>query len=382
MVRPLGDDVEEILTAVRTQPLHVYWHGLWDQRRRLFAHGDEALALVVPLLGDPEQHVRRYFARLVRDLDRRRAASVLEPLLSDPDEEVRLEAGAAILWEPAMEPERKANPERPVPPLSTSTRAAFVSALLPLLASTKFWVAEETVHLFERLGGFEHVNALVARLPEPEWNRRNLIFSAIARSPDRVVLLSQLLAHSDPETRSSACVQLAHLPTPPDPGLSKAIVARLDDVDEDVRWSATLAVGRLGLVDGEEKLLTMPNARGVIQALGLLRSERGLELALAHVKPGDPLLSEAIRAVTRFGRRPAIEDALLAVLANDPEPYSRKRAADALVELDCVRAIPALEHFLKKGARELAKRSRKEVLRSLPYEIERLKRLSAAEPDA
>jgi HEAT repeat protein len=113
-----------------------------------------------------------------------------------------------------------------------------------------------------------------------------------------------------------------------------------------------------------------------------LRSERGLELALAHVKPGDPLLSEAIRAVTRFGRRPAIEDALLAVLANDPEPYSRKRAADALVELDCVRAIPALEHFLKKGARELAKRSRKEVLRSLPYEIERLKRLSAAEPDA
>ena len=124
----------------------------------------------------------------------------------------------------------------------------------------------------------------------------------------------------------------------------------------------------------------MSAERGVLRALGLLRSEAGFSLALPHVKPNDPELGDAIDAVVCFGSRPATEAALLDVLANDPEPHSMKRAAQALVELGAVGAIPALEQFLKKGARKLSKRSCKEVFRTLPDAIEGLKKL--AQPNA
>ena len=61
------------------------------------------------------------------------------------------------------------------------------------------------------------------------------------------------------------------------------------------------------------------------------------------------------------------------MLSHDPDLYMMKQAAEVLIELGSARAIPALERFLRKGARGLAKRSRKRVFRTLPAAIERLR---------
>lgn len=378
MPKDLANVVAEILHIVRTSPPHVYWHGL-DQRRSLFAHVDEAIALLAPALADGDAQVRRYVARLIRDLDRRAAARVLAPLLADPDEDVRLEAAGAVLQQPGW---YGRDPATKPPHLPEALRASLSAALQPLLSSWKLYVRERAIELLEMSGSFEHVPLLLARLPEPDWNRRSLIFRAIQRSADGFAILGSLVAHPDPETRASACVTLANVPQLISGSeLARRIVTLLDDANESVRHGAAIAIGRRGLVEGEPKLIelvaSVPDAerkRSIIHALGLLASENAVGVLLAELGPDNPVRSDAIDALGRMRPQPEIEDALIRISETDPDVYVRNHAVRALAEVGTSVAIPALERFFEKDARRMSKRLRKDALRTLPLAIEQLKK--------
>jgi HEAT repeat protein len=377
MPKALTDVVDEILHIVRTSPPHVYWHGL-DQRRALFARPDDAIPLLAPALGDPDPQVRRYVARVVRELDRRTARRVLLPLLSDPDDDVRLEAAGAVLEQPGW---HGRDPPTPTPALDPGTRAALAAALAPLLSSRKLYVRDRAIELLEMFGSFEHVALLVARLPEPDWNHRSLVFRAIARSPDCVAILGPLVDHPDAETRAAACLTLSNVEAVvPGSALAKLVVAHLNDAEESVRFAVALCIGRRALVEAEDELIHLLSApakaeskHGLITALGLLKSERSIPLLVAELRPDSAIRDHAIKALGQMRPRPDIEEALVRVLTDDPDLYMRNNAAGALADVGTVLCVPALERFLAKDARRMSKRLRKDALRTLPLAIERLR---------
>ena len=199
----------------------------------------------------------------------------------------------------------------------------------------------------------------------------------LARSSDAETRLAPLTPQPNIEMRQDACTALGHVPNTQRLGAAgrDAILRCLDDPNEAVRSAAAFAAGRRGVREAEPKLLTrmagVPE-RNVIEALALLGSSNALPLIRAHAKSSGPQQSRAIRALTRFSLDPETEETLIDVLSRDPDPYTMKQAGEALIELGSVRALPALQQFVQKFARRLAKRSRKEVFRTFPAVIERL----------
>lgn len=378
MPKALVEVVEEILHIVRTSPPHVYWHGL-EQRRALFAHADESIVLLRPALADTDPQVRRYIARLVRELDCKSAARALAPLLSDSDGDVILEAAGAVLEQPGW---HGRDPPRPIPALDDATRTALSAALGPLLSSRKLYVRERAIELLEMFGSFQHVGTLVARLPEPDWNHRSLVFRAIRRSPECVALLSRLVDHPDAETRAAACLTLSDVEALVSGSeLAKRVVAHLGDAEEGVRFAAALCIGRRRLLEAEDELIQLlgsldkpESKRGMITALGLLKSEGAIPLLVLHLRPESGVQVEAVQALAKMPPRPDIEEALIRVLADDPDLYVRNESARALSEVGSARSVPALERFLAKDARRMSKRLRKDALRSLPFAIDQLRK--------
>jgi HEAT repeat protein len=377
MPKTLADVVEEILHVVRTSPPHVYWHDL-AQLRPLFARADEAITLLEPALGDADPQVRRYIARVVRDLDRRGARRVLARHLSDPDDDVRLEAAGAALEQPVW---HGRDPPTPAPALDAGTRKTLAGALTPLLSSRRFYVRERAIELLGMFGSFEHVSQLVACLPEPDCNQRSLVFRAIAKSPDAVTILGPLVDHPDAETRAAACLTLSNLEAVVSgSALAKLVVAHLRDAEESVRFAAAICVGRRGIMEAENELIHLLSAsvaaeakRGLITALGLLKSERATPLLVARLGPDSDVRTHLIKALAQMSPRPDIEAALIRVLTDDPDLYMRNDAARALAEVGSALAVPALERFLAKDVRRMSKRLRKDALRTLPLALVRLR---------
>jgi HEAT repeat protein len=228
---------------------------------------------------------------------------------------------------------------------------------------------------------FEHVALLMARLPEPDWNHRSLVFRAIARSPDRVAILGALVDHPDAETRAAACLTLSNVEAlVSGSALAKLVVAHLADAEESVRFAVALCIGRRALVEAEDELIQLldssdkPESKhGLITALGLLKSERAIPLLVARLGPASDVRNHAIQALAQMEPRPEIEEALIRVLEDDPDLYMRNNAARALAQVGTVLSVPVLERFLAKDVRRMSKRLRKDALRTLPLAIERLR---------
>jgi len=364
--------VHAMLEAARTRP--VGRNDFARERRRLGLHPHEAVASLAPALVDPAPAVRRFAAQLLRELDHEEARSALRPALADLDEDVRLEVAGALLREPLPPPGWDA----PSATVEAALRAELVSALMPLVGAPRFYVFEDAVRKLVRLAAPDLATALRPRLPEPDWNVRSRIFLGLERALGGASALRALVDHSDAETRASALrsfaasrssdAREAHQPAE----LGAMVLARLADPAPAVRAVAAQLAGKHAVAEAEPMLLALlggANDMEAVDALGALSSERALPALLerAHI-PGASQHS-AIDAIARFEPRLSIEDALLAVLASEADPYAKLAAASALAEHGTTRAVPALEHF-RRAARGLAKRSRKPALRALPAWIE------------
>src|SRR5690349_7633661 len=106
-----------MLDAARTRPLHTYWNDFGRERLRLALHPVDAVALLGPALADPAPAVRRFVARILRELDHDAARTALRAALADPDEDVRIEAAGALLRESLPPPGWDAPPARLYPKL-------------------------------------------------------------------------------------------------------------------------------------------------------------------------------------------------------------------------------------------------------------------------
>jgi HEAT repeat protein len=373
--------VAGIVGVVVAQPEHRYWHDL-PERRPLFAHRDEAVSAIVPVLRHAEPKVRRYFARLLRDLDRDRARELLRPLLDDPDEDTRLEACGALVGDPAW---ATGSPPPPFP-VDDGDRAALARAARSLFESRKLYAFAAALRFSELAGDRDLSARLVARLPAVDWNVANVIFAALGRTEDGRACLVDLVDHADASTRSSACTSLGHAKDRLDAALRDRAIARLlvrvDDAVADVRTSAALSLARLGAREAEPHLVALARrdpGLTMLQALAEIGTEEATRIVRDHARSPGELRLRALRLLGDVAPSDENERVLLEALASDADPHVKKAACDALAIVGTARAVPAIERFLAVDAKRLTKRARKDAMRSLPAALEILRRRTASE---
>ena len=371
------ESVERILHALETRSESEYWHGLPEERRVLFAHVDEAFAALGPRLGHPSPKARRYLARLLRDLDRSRAATLLFPLLEDPDDSVRFEACGAVIGEAPLHPQRTAEPPPAVDP---DTRPALVAAARTFLRGRLPYAVSDALRWLEHVGDPELAAFLVTLVLEPDTGHRNALCAAIGRAADGGDLLAGLARHPDAEVRAAACLAIGRAATTDRALVVETIVIALDDPDPRVRASATSAAGRLGIHEAEETLLRLANAGSTdaLEALATLRSDRGSTLLLAAAARDEPGRLRAIAALTCYPPSDDIERVLLGILAVSEEVFVRAAVVSTLAIVGGPAAIEPVAAFLRRDVHALRKRERKTMLRTLPPTLARWRSIARA----
>lgn len=259
-------------------------------------------------------------------------------------------------------------------PRSRGHVAAVLSFYALLLVGASFFFygngMERTTSLFRSDAARQ---ALAERLAnqireEPNWRRHAPLAHRLAMQGEAAVEpLLGLLRDPDPEMREVAAVTLRDFPSERAfPGLVEA----LDDPSEDVRWHAYEALERLGsreavgpllpllddpashirsgvlralatlgaeqeVVDAAGTFLTSSNAwerHGAVTALGVLRSEAGIDLLAGCLDDESrSVREEAVLSLLRIGSpgaRPALERAL-----TDEDAQVRLYATEALKRL-------------------------------------------------
>jgi HEAT repeat protein len=338
--------------------------------------GEQAVALLVDLLKDPDPVVRRSAASALGHFAGQpggeQAIAPLVDLLKDP---VVGRSAASALGHFAGQPggEQAAAPlvdllkdsDRDVRGNAADALGHFAGqhggeqAIAPLVDLLKDPVVGRSAasalgHFAGQPGGEQAAGPLVDLLKDSDRDVRGNAADALggfAGQPggeQAVALLVDLLKDPDPVVRRSAADALGGFAG--QPGGEQAVAPLVDllkDPDRDVRNSATRALGGFAGQPGGDQaiaplvdLLKDPNSVVLLNAasaIGRFAEQPGAEQAVAPLaallkNPDRVVRSTAASALGHFAGQPGGEQAVapLVALLKDPEPFVRRSAASAL----------------------------------------------------
>jgi HEAT repeat protein len=326
--------------------------------------GKSGMALI-PLLGDPEETVRKAAARALGDTRDEQYLLPLLKALQDPNEHSREGAAAALA--------------------RLGLRDA-VPHLVPLLRDTHYPVRWQAARALESLGwtppdnaaaalyavargkieeaasyGVDAVEPLGLILQSGAYHQRREAVAGLSQIPDARVVRALLIALKDPDdqVRSAAAEALC---TIADPACIEALGRSLRDAHKHVRAIAANGLGQFGGPNAVQSILGVMRdphwevREAACLALGRLGDPRGFDPLVAALKDHDREVREAaVRGLSQLNDKRAIGHVVLALV--DDQDSVRQIAGAALGLLDtrwemtdaAKEAIPQLQEAMRHG---------------------------------
>jgi HEAT repeat protein len=271
---------------------------------------EEALALAVVAMRDPEPAVRLDAARFAARFGAESASAIALTWLTEPDARARLVACDV---------------------LAASPIGAAVTPLARVLSDPSAEVRRAAVRALSRAEGRESTASLLSHLDDPVPEVRVEVVTALARlgQPEAVLALSGKLQDTAPEVRRAVAVALGMLG---DARAVPSLILALADGALDVRLAVAGALGRLRHDDATGALLAVLREVAPVGAVG-----PSSEAAVA-------MRGAVLRALARIGTPRAIE-AVVDSLELDRVEAQRLAAREALEDAGPAIA-PALERAL------------------------------------
>ncbi len=338
-----------MVARIRGAARHRWYGEFGTEEASMLAHPTLAFGLVAAWLEDPDAGVRRWAVELLVRLDRPATRALAPGLLDDPDPDIRMTVCDLLddvdgLWR---------------------------------LTRDKFYLAERALQRLVALGRPDTAERLVALLPEPDWNRRNRIFTALEHSgaPGIAALLA-LTSHPDDRTRADACLTLARTR---DGAAAPRLIERARDPSNEVAGAAISGLGWLGddlAIATLIGALASPHpaiADAAVVSLGRLGADRAADALIEMLRAGRGSRRHLVDALAALTPSATIEQALAGVVEDfDADPSAALAAALALGKVGTARCVGALERFAARSLRPLTKQQRREA-RLIPTMIARLR---------
>jgi len=268
---------------------------------------------IVALVTDADERTRVAAVRALGALRSRNFAGTVARRLEDSSDEVRLEAIEALAL------------------MGAADHAGRVAAEL---SNSSARVRARTLEALGRLGDPAQGDAVAARSRDTDPRVRAAALLALAelKASGKAELIAAGLADSEAWVRRSAIQALVRLKAS---AHSEAVVARLADRDPFVAVAAVRAVADLGLADRAEAVLAYASTDRLTDQFG----------SQVHLAMGDLIRAEALDAAGRLGK--ADLAGKVEAYAEDSSPAVRRAAVRALVRLDGLRRVEALNKLLR-----------------------------------
>jgi HEAT repeat protein len=282
----------------------------------------DSLILVLQTVSKSETSLRRNTVKALGELGDPRSVDPLTELLDDDDRHLR---------------------RRVVEALGKIGTPAACASLMQALEDDEIEVQRKSVQMLAEIQDPLCVSALIGKLrTDDRFMRRDVEDALASFGDDAILLLNEVLAVKSANVSVGALNALRKM----GPNAEEILIENLEDPDEEVRWGAAYALGKLqskagvmalqkALFDPEEIVRT-----AAVVSLGIIGDEQSKKpLAMLTVDDNDEVRNAAREALKGLGVKE--DDALrLAIESNDE--FARIKAARELSSMSDERSINAL----------------------------------------